>query len=116
MGRLEVMEVGLMDADGLFELLNVFGSAFSEGSLSLSVSLLSFFGRGIDLWCCLLVAIQQWHCYVSVYVSVEARSQARAGKVFVFKALLVRPRDARNHRCIVDVSISSTYETKHRKR
>lgn len=53
-----------MDADGLFELLNVFGSAFSEGSLSLSVSLLSFFGCSIDLWRCLLVAIRQWHCYV----------------------------------------------------
>lgn len=105
-----------MDADGLFELLDVFGPAFSEGSLSLSVSLLSFFGCSIDLWRCLLVAIRQWHCYVLLDVLVESRSQARAGKVFVFKALLVRPRNARNHRCIVDVSISLMYETKHRGR
>lgn len=46
-----------MDADGLFELLNVFGSALSEGSLSLSVSLLSFLRCGINLWCCPLVAV-----------------------------------------------------------
>lgn len=102
-----------MDADGLFELLDVFGSAFSEGSLSLSVALFSFFGRSIDLWRCLLVAIRQWHCYVLVDVLVEARSGARAGNVFVFKALLVRPRDARNHRYMVNVSISLMYKTKH---
>lgn len=41
--RLKVMEVGLMDADGLFELLYVFGSSFSEGCLSLPISLLAFF-------------------------------------------------------------------------
>ena len=47
--RLEVMEVGLMDADGLFELLYVLSSTFTEGSLSLSVPLLSLFGSRIDL-------------------------------------------------------------------
>lgn len=47
-GRLEVMEVGLMDTDGLFELLYVFSSTFSESSLSLSVPLLSLFGSRID--------------------------------------------------------------------
>jgi hypothetical protein len=46
--RLEVMEVGLMDADGLFELLYVLSSTFTEGSLSLSVPLLSLFGSRID--------------------------------------------------------------------
>jgi len=47
--RLEVMEIGLMDADGLFELLYVLSSTFTEGSLSLSVPLLSLFGSRIDL-------------------------------------------------------------------
>lgn len=46
--RLEVVEVGLMDADGLFELLYVFSSAFTKSSLSLSVPLLSLFGSRID--------------------------------------------------------------------
>lgn len=48
--RLEVVEVGLMDADGLFELLYVFSSAFTKSSLSLSVPLLSFYGSRIDLF------------------------------------------------------------------
>lgn len=47
--RLEIMEVGLMDTDGLFELLYVFSSTFTESSLSLSVPLLSLFGSRIDL-------------------------------------------------------------------
>jgi hypothetical protein len=47
--RLEVMEVRLMDANGLFELLYIFSSTFSESSLSLSVPLLSLFGSRIDL-------------------------------------------------------------------
>lgn len=38
-----------MDADGLFELLYVFGSSFSEGSLGLPVSLLTFFRRSVNL-------------------------------------------------------------------
>jgi hypothetical protein len=49
-GRLKVMEVGLMDADGLFELLYVFSSTFSKSSLSLSVPLLSFLRSRIDLF------------------------------------------------------------------
>lgn len=38
-----------MDANGLFELFNVLGSAFAKGSLGLSVPLLAFLGGGIDL-------------------------------------------------------------------
>lgn len=47
--RLEVVEVGLMDTDGLFELLYVFGTTLSEGGLSLPVPLFAFLGRGVDL-------------------------------------------------------------------
>jgi hypothetical protein len=39
MGSLEVMEVRLVDTDGLFELLDVLRASLAEGSLSLSVSL-----------------------------------------------------------------------------
>lgn len=49
MGGLEVVEVGLVDANGLLELLDVFRATFSEGGLSLAVPLLSLLGRGIDL-------------------------------------------------------------------
>ena len=38
-----------MDANGLFELLDILGPAFSEGSLCLSVPLLAFLGCGVDL-------------------------------------------------------------------
>jgi hypothetical protein len=48
-GRLKVMEVGLMDTDRFFELLYVFSSTFSKSSLSLSVPLLSLLGSRIDL-------------------------------------------------------------------
>ena len=50
MGRLEVVQVGFVDANGLFELLDILGPAFSEGSLCLSVPLLAFLGCGVDLW------------------------------------------------------------------
>lgn len=46
--RLEVVEVGLMDTDGLFELLYIFGTTLSEGGLGLPVALLAFLGRGVD--------------------------------------------------------------------
>jgi hypothetical protein len=39
-----------VDANGLFELLDILGPAFSEGSLCLSVPLLAFLGCGVDLW------------------------------------------------------------------
>lgn len=42
-GRLEVVKVGLMDANGFLELLDVFGSSFSEGCLRLSITLLALF-------------------------------------------------------------------------
>jgi hypothetical protein len=48
MGGLEVSEVLLMSADGLFELLDVLGSPLSEGGLSLTVPLLPLFRRCID--------------------------------------------------------------------
>lgn len=47
--RLKIMEVRFMDSDGLFELLYVFGAAFSKGGLSLSVPLLSLLGCCVDL-------------------------------------------------------------------
>lgn len=49
MGRLQVMEVRLMNADSFLELLDVLGSSLTEGSLGLSVSLLALLGRGVDL-------------------------------------------------------------------
>jgi len=74
-----------MDADGLFELLDVFGSAFSECSLSLSVSLLSFFGCSIDRLAAalplgllsLLGSIGRG--YPRVVVPVRARACGRVG-------------------------------------
>ena len=41
-GRLKVVEVGFMDADGLFQLLDVLCASLTESSLGLSVSLLAF--------------------------------------------------------------------------
>lgn len=38
-----------MDADGLLELLDVLGSAFSKGSLGLTVALLAFLRCSVDL-------------------------------------------------------------------
>lgn len=38
-----------MDADGFLELFNILSATFSEGSLSLSVALFTFFRSGIDL-------------------------------------------------------------------
>ena len=49
MSPLEAVEVGLMDADGLLELLDVFGASLTESGLSLTVALLTFLGGGIDL-------------------------------------------------------------------
>jgi hypothetical protein len=49
MGGLEVVKVGLMDTDGLLELLDVLSPALSEGGLSLPVPLLALLGRSIDL-------------------------------------------------------------------
>jgi hypothetical protein len=40
MGGLKALKIPFVDADGLLELLDVFGPAFSEGSLGLPVSLL----------------------------------------------------------------------------
>jgi hypothetical protein len=49
MGGLQVVKIGLMHPDGLFQLLDVLRSAFSKRSLSLAVTLLPLFGSGIDL-------------------------------------------------------------------
>lgn len=49
MSSLKAVEVGLMDADGLLELLDVLGAALAEGSLGLAVALLPFLRGSIDL-------------------------------------------------------------------
>lgn len=49
MGSLEVVEVGLVDADGLLELLDVLGAALAESGLGLTVPLLALLGGGINL-------------------------------------------------------------------
>lgn len=46
---LQAVEVRLMDADGLLQLLNVFGATLTEGCLGLTVALLALLGSGIDL-------------------------------------------------------------------
>lgn len=46
---LQVVEVRLMDANGLLELLDVLSTALTEGGLRLSVTLLAFLRSGIDL-------------------------------------------------------------------
>lgn len=48
-GGLQVVKVGLMDADSLFQLLDVLSASLAESSLSLSVSLLALFRGSIDL-------------------------------------------------------------------
>lgn len=48
-GRLEVVEVGLMDANGLLELLDVLSAALSESGLGLSVSLFALLRSSVDL-------------------------------------------------------------------
>lgn len=47
-GSLQVVEVLLMDADSLLELLDVFGAAFTEGGLRLAVSLLALLRCRVD--------------------------------------------------------------------
>lgn len=49
MSSLEVGQVLLMGADGLFQLLDVLGATFSEGRLSLTVPLLPLLRSRIDL-------------------------------------------------------------------
>ena len=48
-GRLEALQVALMDADGLLELLDVLGATLAEGSLGLAVALLALLRGRIDL-------------------------------------------------------------------
>ena len=47
---LQVVQVGLVDTDGLLELLDVLGTALTEGSLGLSVSLLALLRSSINLF------------------------------------------------------------------
>ena len=49
MGGLQVMQIGLMNADGFFQLLDVLCPAFSKGSLGLTVPLLPLLGSSINL-------------------------------------------------------------------
>ncbi len=49
---LEIVQIGLMNTDGLFQLLDVLGAAFTERSLSLPVSLLTLLRRSVDLCTC----------------------------------------------------------------
>jgi hypothetical protein len=49
MGRLEIMKVGLMNSNGLLQLLDVFRPALSKGCLGLTVSLLPLLGGSIYL-------------------------------------------------------------------
>lgn len=49
MSGIEIGQCLLLDADGLFELLDVLGAPLSEGSLCLPVALLPLLGRGINL-------------------------------------------------------------------
>jgi hypothetical protein len=46
---LQVVKIGFVNTNGLFKLLDVFGSTFSKSSLCLSVALLTFFRGGVDL-------------------------------------------------------------------
>lgn len=48
--RLQIVQVGLMDTDGFLELLDVLGTALTESSLGLSVSLLALLRGSIDLF------------------------------------------------------------------
>ena len=67
MSCLKVLQVAFMSTDRFFELLDILGSAFTKGCLSLPVSLLAFFRGGVNLnvststhnnpqqacaWCC----------------------------------------------------------------
>lgn len=48
--RLKVVQVGLMDANGLLELLDIFGASFAKGGLGLSVALFALLRGCIDLF------------------------------------------------------------------
>ena len=50
MGRLKVVQVGLVDSDGLFELLDILCAPLSERRLRLPIPLLTLLGSGVDLW------------------------------------------------------------------
>lgn len=49
MGRLKIVEVGLVDTDGFLELLDVLGASLAEGGLGLAVPLLAFLRGCVDL-------------------------------------------------------------------
>lgn len=51
-GSLQIGKVLLVGADSIFKLLDVLSPAFTECSLSLTVPLLPFLGRGVDLYTC----------------------------------------------------------------
>jgi len=48
MGRLKVVQVGLVDSDGLFELLDILCAPLSERRLRLPIPLLTLLGSGVD--------------------------------------------------------------------
>ena len=50
MGSLKVVKVRLMDPNSILQLLDVFSSPLSKGSLGLSVALFAFFRGGINLY------------------------------------------------------------------
>ena len=52
MGGLQVMQIGLMNADGFFQLLDVLCPALSKGSLGLTVPLLPLLRSSINLRQC----------------------------------------------------------------
>lgn len=49
MRSLQIVQVGLMDANGFLQLLDVLGATLAKGSLGLSVALFAFFRCRIDL-------------------------------------------------------------------
>jgi len=49
MGSLQIMQIGFMNSDSFFQLLDILCATLSERSLSLAVALLTFLGSSIYL-------------------------------------------------------------------
>lgn len=80
MGRLQVVQVLLVDLDRLLELLDVLGAALPERGLGLAVPLLPLLRRGVDLYLVLVTTVT--HSGRESIVGVLEGFEPKAGRRF----------------------------------
>lgn len=88
MTLLQILKFLFMMLDSSFQLLDILGSTFSEGCLSLTIPLLSFFRRGINL----ARITSQWPLLLLVELTTHWFSSSLSFlhlSVFLYKALFI---------------------------